>query len=120
MVDGETHSCDIVISSNDPDEPTVVIPVSLTIETYPQFNLTPASLDFGDVAVQLDETLQFTIENNGSAEMNGTITTIEGYAVSEMATTRKHRRQKGIGKRDEYQKRAGLHDPAVLVAGHSI
>ncbi len=88
MVDGETHTANIVISSDDPDEPTITIPISLTIETYPQFNLTPASLDFGDVAVQLNETLQFTIENNGSAEMTGTITTIEGYMVSEIETTR--------------------------------
>ncbi len=88
MIDSETHTADIIISSNDPDEPTITIPVSLNIVTYPDFNLTPSSLDFGDVAVQLSETQQFTIENNGSAPMLGTITTIAGYTVSEITTTR--------------------------------
>ena len=54
------------------------------ISENPMFYLNPTSLDFGDVIVDDSETLQFTITNNGTGTLSGTITTPTGYSVAEV------------------------------------
>jgi len=76
-----TYNANIVIDSNDPDESQVMVPVSFTVST-PGITVSPGSLDFGDVLVDQSSTLQFSIENSGTAQLTGDITTPSGYSVA--------------------------------------
>ena len=53
---------------------------------YPVFYMNPQELDFGDVYVDSSKTMQFTIQNMGSGELSGSISTIDGYSVVESGT----------------------------------
>jgi len=81
LVGDGTYSTDIRISSNDTDEPEILVPVTLTVET-PVINYTPSSFAFGDILVGEISTDQFTIENTGTATLSGSITTPSGYSVT--------------------------------------
>ena len=63
---------------------TIINAVYEHITGSPVFHLNPTSLDFGDVVVDDSETLQFTITNNGSGTLSGTITTPADYSVAEV------------------------------------
>ncbi|UII24061.1 Ig-like domain-containing protein [Fulvivirga ligni] len=64
------YTDDVVISSNDPVTPEVIIPVTLTVNGMPEITATPDSLDFGEVYVHADssfsKSLDVTITNSGS------------------------------------------------------
>ena len=49
----------------------------------PQISVAPASLDFSSIPIGQSSSQQFTIQNYGNAALIGTITTPEGFTVSE-------------------------------------
>ncbi len=80
-----TYNATIVVTSNDPDEATVNIPVTMNVQdnSTPSISVSPTSLAFGNVTVGNSSSKTFTISNNGGATLTGTITTPTGYTVSE-------------------------------------
>lgn len=58
------------------------------IVTGPDISVNPASIPFGDVVVGGNAIQQFSIQNSGTAELSGSITTPAGYTVAELAGTR--------------------------------
>ncbi len=76
------YSANLIITSNDPDENPVTIPVSLSVQHLAIIDLSPVSIDYGDVYVGSPVTQQFSIHNEGSLALQGYIKTIEGYEVS--------------------------------------
>ncbi|MEZ5196304.1 MAG: GEVED domain-containing protein [Bacteroidales bacterium] len=77
------YPADIIVYSNDPGQPSVVVPATLNVSLGdPEIVVLPSSLDFGDVQVGLNNALQFSIENTGTGVLAGTITTPTGYTVS--------------------------------------
>ena len=66
-----TYSAQICISSNDPNQTLVVVPVDLTV-TAPELSFDPAALDFGEVELgQSSVTLSATLSNTGDATASG-------------------------------------------------
>lgn len=63
------YSSNIVIDSNDPANPSVSIPVSFTVEGAPAIEVSPLSLDFGEVNNGDSFQLDFAITNNGCADL---------------------------------------------------
>ena len=57
------------------------------LSPFPVFYLSPGSLDFGQVQVGHDSTMQFSIYNLGSGTLSGQITTPTCYSVAEAGTT---------------------------------
>ncbi len=57
------------------------------LSPFPVFYLSPGSLDFGQVQVGHDSTMQFSIYNLGSGTLSGQITTPTCYSVAETGTT---------------------------------
>ena len=49
----------------------------------PQISVNPSSLDFGGIPAGQTQTRQFTIQNYGNETLSGTITTPEGFTVSD-------------------------------------
>jgi len=84
-----TYSADIIIASNDPDESTVILPVTFNVaygETGGTFALNQSSLSYGNVGVGQSSVKQFTITNSHASEyLMGNITTIDGFTVATSA-----------------------------------
>ncbi len=84
-----TYSADITVSSNDPDEPSKVIPVTFNVaygETGGVFAVNQSSLNYGSVSTGNTSVKQFTITNSHSSQyLMGNITTIDGYSVAASA-----------------------------------
>ena len=81
----DTYTATIVVTSNDPDESPLNIPVSLIVSGggEPEFVLNPTSLSFGSVTVNESSTKSFTISNTGTELLSGTITTpYDQYVVT--------------------------------------
>jgi len=77
------YNADVIVNSNDPAQPQVIIPATLNVSLgNPQITLSTSSLAFGDVQVGSSSPLQFTIENTGTGTLAGTITTPAGFAVA--------------------------------------
>ncbi|MCF8369025.1 MAG: choice-of-anchor D domain-containing protein [Bacteroidales bacterium] len=77
------YTADINVSSNDPSQPLLTVPATLTVSSgNPQIVVSPSTLNFGDVQVGLSNTLQFTIQNTGTGTLAGTITTPTGFSVA--------------------------------------
>ena len=77
------YTADILVSSNDPVQPLITVPATLNVSLgSPAILVYPTSLNFGDVQVGSGSTLQFTIENTGTGVLAGTITTPDGFTVS--------------------------------------
>jgi hypothetical protein len=68
------HGASILIHSNDPDEPTVAVPVSLDVLGRPELVAAPQSLEFGPVYIGYPEALALTLTNAGSG-------TVEVYDI---------------------------------------
>ncbi|MBL7024186.1 MAG: VCBS repeat-containing protein [Candidatus Marinimicrobia bacterium] len=64
-----THIADVVISSNDPDESEIIIPVELEVSVAPDIYLENDTLDFGNVYNGYSDTMAIQIENLGSADL---------------------------------------------------
>ncbi len=86
-----TYNSTLTLTSNDPENPSINIPVTLNVTntSAPEIVVSPLSLDFGSVAVGSNSQQQFTIQNTGSAELTGNITTPLGYSVAEAARSAK-------------------------------
>jgi hypothetical protein len=81
-----TYTADITVASNDPDEPTKVIPVTFNValgETGGIFAVNQSSLSYGNIEIGSSSVKQFTITNShGTQYLMGSITTIDGYTVA--------------------------------------
>ncbi|MCD4819883.1 MAG: choice-of-anchor D domain-containing protein [Candidatus Cloacimonetes bacterium] len=80
-----TYTKNLVVTSNDPDEASITIPVNLNVNTggNPQISVNISSHNFGDVHIGSSSTTQFTISNPGTGTLIGPITTPAGYSVNE-------------------------------------
>ena len=65
-LDGGTYHANILVNSNDPLQPTVVVPVRLTVIGTPNLVLSDDTLGFGDTFVGYPDTVALQISNNGS------------------------------------------------------
>jgi PKD repeat protein len=59
----------IVITSNDPDNASVTIPITLLVSGTPALSISANDIDFGDVQLGATSTLSFTLENMGTAAL---------------------------------------------------
>jgi hypothetical protein len=84
-----TYTADITVTSNDPDDGSVVIPVTFNVslgETGGIFAVNQSSLLYGSLEVGSNSVKQFTITNSHSSQyLMGNITTINGYTVAAAA-----------------------------------
>ncbi len=91
------YFANIILNSNDYQQPAENINVTLTIGT-PSISILPSSIDFGEVIVGNDSTSYFTIENLGTMPLSGSITSPVGYTVTESIT------EKSIKSKDRSQR----------------
>ncbi|RLC44247.1 MAG: hypothetical protein DRH57_09355, partial [Candidatus Cloacimonadota bacterium] len=77
-----TKTANIVITNN--AGPTEYVPVTMIVSStaQPEISVNPDSLDYGKVLVGSDSTQQFSIENTGTAELSGNITTPTDFTVA--------------------------------------
>ncbi len=65
-----TYNATITLSSSDPDQPAVVVPVSLTVTGEPSMIVMPASLNYGVIFIGQSENHTLTISNTGNANLH--------------------------------------------------
>jgi PKD repeat protein len=80
-------SAALSIPSNDPDEPTVTVPLSgVGVAAEPDISVSPPSKDFGDVLVGSSSPAQtFTVSNVGGADLDVYTITITGTNANQFA-----------------------------------
>jgi hypothetical protein len=66
---GGDYQADIIIYSNDQDDPEVLIPVTLAVTNAPSIVAKQDSLNFGEVFITYPDTLELVIENTGSQDL---------------------------------------------------
>ncbi|MEQ8707035.1 MAG: PKD domain-containing protein [Phaeodactylibacter sp.] len=78
-----TYEGSITITTNDPNNPTVTIPVTLIVNGTPELSISTNDLDFGEVQIGATATLSFSLENTGTAptEVSGLEATLAGFEV---------------------------------------
>ena len=81
---GGTYEGNVRVQSNDPDEPMVTVPVTLTVIGAPDVNLAPTSYDFGQVFLNASPTTQVQVQNPGTDILHVSGVTIAGagYTVA--------------------------------------
>ena len=79
-----TYNKNLVVTSNDPDEASVTIPVALTISSggTPEILVDTEIIDFGDVEVNSSSSHQINISNPGTGTLIGSILTPEGFSIA--------------------------------------
>ena len=87
-----TYNTNLTISSNDPVNSSITIPVTLTITSIsvPVIVVNPLAINFGTVAVNSIVQEQFSIQNTGNAVLSGNISTPLGYSVIEATSKGKN------------------------------
>jgi PKD repeat protein len=82
LVEG-TYQGSIIITSNDPNNPLITIPVTLIVNGTPALSISTNDLDFGEVQLGATSTLSFTLENTGTAavEISGLTSSIPDFSV---------------------------------------
>ncbi|MFZ4707635.1 MAG: choice-of-anchor D domain-containing protein, partial [Bacteroidales bacterium] len=65
-----TYNSEITMTSNDPNEPIIQIPVMLIVTGIPNIELSQTSLNFGVVFTGQQANKTFTISNNGTGNLN--------------------------------------------------
>ncbi len=73
---GGDYQAGIGITSNDPDEPLVVVPTLLHVTGAPDLRVSPFSLDFGPLYIGLSRSLALTVSNVGTD-----VLTVNGISV---------------------------------------
>ena len=63
---GGEYAADVIVSSNDPDEPEVTLPVSLVAVGVPKVAVRPASIDLGPLYAGTPVVASFSVSNPGS------------------------------------------------------
>jgi PKD repeat protein len=76
LVEG-TYEGVIIIDSNDPDQPSITVPVTMIVNGTPELSVSADDLSFGEVQVGAISTLSLTLENTGTAA-----TTVSGLQSS--------------------------------------
>ena len=61
-----THQAEITLSSNDPIQPVLQVPVNLTVTSAPGISVSPGSLDFGELFLLASTTLTLVVQNVGT------------------------------------------------------
>jgi len=77
-LNGGVYEAVINVNTNDPDDPEVNIPVTLTVNGTPDIDVSEESLDFGYVKLSQELTLPITIYNPGTEVLE-----ISGIQISE-------------------------------------
>ncbi|OQB07620.1 MAG: MAM domain protein [Candidatus Cloacimonetes bacterium ADurb.Bin211] len=87
-----TYNTNLTISSNDPVNSSITIPVTLTVTSIsvPVIVVNPLAINFGTVAVNSIVQEQFSIQNTGNAVLSGNISTPLGYSVIEATSKGKN------------------------------
>ncbi|KPA18834.1 peptidase S8 and S53 subtilisin kexin sedolisin, partial [Candidatus Magnetomorum sp. HK-1] len=67
---GGDYVSQMMIGSNDPDNETIVLPVSIHVTGIPNIDVPVSELDFGDLFISYSGTKSFTITNTGSDILN--------------------------------------------------
>jgi subtilisin family serine protease len=67
---GGTYDANVVIESNDPDEPSVTVPVELHVIGAPDIAVTPTSLDFGEVFIGVTKNKTVVVSNPGTDDLH--------------------------------------------------
>jgi len=75
------------ITSNDPDENPLDVPLSGTGMTVPDISIDPTSRDFGDVNVGSSASQTFTISNDGNGDLQVSSTNLTGSNAGEFSIT---------------------------------
>jgi len=60
----------LMVESNDPITPVEIIEIGLQVNGWPVIDVQPASLDFGDVMLHTQESMEVVVSNVGSKVMN--------------------------------------------------
>ncbi|MGK0364020.1 MAG: PKD repeat protein [Saprospiraceae bacterium] len=68
-LNGGVYEAEITIITNDPANPSVTIPVILTVIGIPEISVTSQDLDFGEIQLGGISTLSFTISNDGTDDL---------------------------------------------------
>ena len=68
LVEG-VYEADVVVTSNDPVRPEVIVPVTLTVDGDAAISVAPGALDFGLVYAGTDSTLTLVLANPGTAAL---------------------------------------------------
>ena len=68
-VDQGGDTATLTFDSDDPDEPSVVVELVAECTPYPDIDVDPAAVDFGDVVILTTETAEVTIANVGDADL---------------------------------------------------
>ena len=82
---GGSHAANMVISSNDPVDPEVIVAVSLAVTDAPNIAVSADTLDFGPVFIGFPDTLAVMVKNTGFASLQ--ITGISVVAAGFTAST---------------------------------
>lgn len=83
-LNGGVYEGEIVIQTNDPNNPTVTIPLTLTVIGIPQIDVTATDLDFGEIQVGGSSELSLTVTNDGTDNLTvtGLASTQSEFALS--------------------------------------
>jgi subtilisin family serine protease len=83
---GGSYTADIKIASNDPVNPVVTIPVTLTVTGIPNIEMQSDPVDFGDRYINYKSGLALTIHNAGTDILDISSILVSGVAFSTDAT----------------------------------
>jgi hypothetical protein len=68
LISGD-YNAELVITSNDPVSPELIIPVSLTITDAPAIHTETHSIDFGEIFLGVTDTFYLEVKNIGSQDL---------------------------------------------------
>ena len=81
-LNGGTYEAALVITTNDPENPELVVDVTVNVTGAPGITIEPGSIDFGDVIDGNEATQEVEITNSGTDVLNVSDITVEGDAFS--------------------------------------
>lgn len=73
----------IIVTTNDPDNPSITIPVTLNVSGTPALSISTNNLDFGEIQVGATSMLSFTLDNTGTAavEVSGLQSSLAEFGI---------------------------------------